>query len=528
MGLFTILVISFFNFAGSVKVDCGIRSDPNYRGLFQDLSSYFLPNSQNCGFKVDESENSSEINFDFPVDEKYPFLTFIYTTTSIPILPAELFQKFLKNILSCGFYNLPSIEIERDWFKHAGNLSNLFFNQNQIPKLEGGKFVDLKKLYSLNLQRNFIKEIDENAFAGLGYLKLLYLYSNDLEYLHPDSFKNLTALTYIGLSYNKLVQLHPSLFKNLAGLITLDLSANLIKDLGHNETELFDDLMSLKYLYLNYNSLTRLGAETFKNLGNLSHLYLGSNSVRKIDETTFSGLKKLEILDLSANRPLSSLHPKAFKGLAPLKQLIFYITMIKVFDENLFSDLINLETLDIRNNGIEHLPENIFENLISLKKLDLSYNPIKSLSGTWFKNLINLEEVAFYGALFETIPDDILKNNGNLTAIVLGASITRMSNKVFSHLKKLKNINLADNDCISVNIPDPNSNILLTEDILIPCSCQVFGDEKNLFFIEVLLFVIGIIVAIICTIFVMMLVKFCQQKSFQAAELCMGLKNGKY
>jgi hypothetical protein len=116
MSLFIILVISFFNFAASIKVDCGIRSDPNYRGLFQDLGYYFAPNSQICGFKVDESENSSEINFDFSVDNKTKYLTFIYTTISIPILPAELFRRFPDKILSSGFYISFSIKIgSRSW-----------------------------------------------------------------------------------------------------------------------------------------------------------------------------------------------------------------------------------------------------------------------------------------------------------------------------------------------------------------------------------------------------------------------------
>jgi hypothetical protein len=176
MVLFVILVISFFNFAGSVKVDCEIEKDPYYQNLFDGLSYYFAPNGQNCGFKVDRSENSSEIYFDFPVDDKTRYLTFIYTTTSIPILPAEMFHRFPDKKLSCGFYNLASIEIERDWFRHAGNLRNLFFSKNQIPKLEGEKFVDLKKLITLNLQWNSIKKIDEDAFVGLEKLELLYLY----------------------------------------------------------------------------------------------------------------------------------------------------------------------------------------------------------------------------------------------------------------------------------------------------------------------------------------------------------------
>jgi hypothetical protein len=94
-----------------------------------------------------------------------------------------------------------------------------------------------------------------------------------------------------------------------------------------------------------------------------------------------------------------------------------------------------------------------------------------------------------------------------------------MSNKVFSHLKKLRNINLVDNDCVEIS--NHNSSIFLTEDILIPCSCQVSENVKNSILFEVLFILVGFFVAIISTIFVMMLIKCYQQKH-------LGLKDGKF
>jgi hypothetical protein len=156
--IFLILIVSLFKLSAcdSVQVDCGIKNDRKHRKSLLDESVFFTLYGQICGFKVDRSKNSSEINFNVPVDDKTEHLAFIYTTTSIPILPAELFRKFPNKTLNCGFFNLASIKIERDWFKHAGNLKHLFFLRNRIPKLEGGKFVDLKKLVTLNLQRNSI------------------------------------------------------------------------------------------------------------------------------------------------------------------------------------------------------------------------------------------------------------------------------------------------------------------------------------------------------------------------------------
>jgi hypothetical protein len=79
-----------------------------------------------------------------------------------------------------------------------------------------------------------------------------------------------------------------------------------------------------------------------------------------------------------------------------------------------------------------------------------------------------------------------------------------------------------------VNIPNPNSNILLTEDILIPYSCQVFGDEKSSIQIKVLFFVVSSKILIISAIFVIMLVKCCRQKKvLHPMEFYLGLKDGK-
>jgi hypothetical protein len=142
--LFLTLVVAHFGSIESIEVDCGIKKNAKNQKFFKDLEQHLYSSSQACVFKIDESKNSSEINFEFPVSKNTNHLTFIYTTTSIPILPAELFRKFPNKTLSCGFYKLPMAIIERDWFQYSGNLKHLFFCKNKIPKLEGGKFFDLK------------------------------------------------------------------------------------------------------------------------------------------------------------------------------------------------------------------------------------------------------------------------------------------------------------------------------------------------------------------------------------------------
>jgi Leucine-rich repeat (LRR) protein len=260
--------------------------DPNYQNLFDALGYYFGPNSQNCGFKINESESSSEINFDFTVDNQTDYLTFIYTNTSIPILPAELFQKFPDKILCGGFYNLASIKIERDWFKHSERLENLLFYQNRIPRLEGGKFVKLKNLYSLNLQFNFLKEIDADAFKGLDKLKVLILNNNELESLHPDLFRNTPFLTKLFLGANRLKHV-TGLFAKLESLTMIVMRYNPIKEL---EDDSFTGLKKLSYLDISTIQLTFLHPDLLRDLESLKSFYLNDNFIKELDEKVFGNL----------------------------------------------------------------------------------------------------------------------------------------------------------------------------------------------------------------------------------------------
>jgi Leucine-rich repeat (LRR) protein len=418
-----LLFLTFSKSAASIEIDCEIRGDPNYQNLFENMEYYLKPDNKTCGFKVNESESSSEINFDFPVDNQTDYLSFIYTNTSIPILPAELFQKFADKTLGCGFFNLASIKIERDWFKHSENLSNLFFFNNWIPKLEAGKFLDLKNLFTLNLHHNFLKEIDEKAFAGLDNLNLLILALNKIEFLHPDVFRNLPSLETLILKGNRL--------KKVTGLFT--------------------------------------------NLENLTLLMIGRNPLKALAVGSFTGLKKLLDLNCGGIR-MTSVHPDLFKELVTLEKLHVHLNQIKELDEKVFGNLIKLEILNLKQNKLKYLPEKLFENLTSLRELYFDGNPLKALDENQFKNLVNLEGIWIIGSRFESVPDGIFKNNGKLTRITMQANISRMSRKVFSHLEKLDQIDLADNYCVSVEIKEHNLSVFFTEELLIPCSCKTLDD----------------------------------------------------
>jgi Leucine-rich repeat (LRR) protein len=117
---------------------------------------------------------------------------------------------------------------------------------------------------------------------------------------------------------------------------------------------------------------------------------------------------------------------------------------------------------------------------MSLEELNSGVNPLKTIGETLLQNLKNLRAIRLSGTPLSTLPATLFENNTNLEYIELGAGrITRVSNKMFSHLKKLTLLNFEDNFCASKHFNRHNSSIQFTEDMLLPCSCSVKEDEKT-------------------------------------------------
>jgi hypothetical protein len=215
------------------------------------------------------------------------------------------------------------------------------------------------------------------------------------------------------------------------------------------EQNWFKNADVLETLTISFSNITRIEGEVFVNLENLIALSLRLNLLTHIDEKAFVGLKKLKHLDLGENS-LSNLHPGMFNELTKL--------------ENLYLDL----------NQITELHENLFARLESLKVLNLLMNPITNLQPNLFRNLKNLKSLHMANTPLESIPEGIFKTNLNLEFIDFeNSKLSRIPYKSFSHLKKLRDINLRNNICISENIGNQNASIYYTEDALVPCSCTL-------------------------------------------------------
>jgi Leucine-rich repeat (LRR) protein len=137
--------------------------------------------------------------------------------------------------------------------------------------------------------------------------------------------------------------------------------------------------------------------------------------------------------------------------------------------------------LYLHDNKLSFLHPNLFKDSKSLERLDISANPFKTICANLLQNLKNLRAIGLVGTPLSTLPATLFENNTNLGQIVLSAGrITRVSNEMFSHLKKLKLLNFEDNFCASKHFNRHNSSIQFTEDMLLPCSCPIKAEEEKM------------------------------------------------
>jgi Leucine-rich repeat (LRR) protein len=156
------------NLVVSFKLNCEIKMSSEYKNLFYQAIDIFKQSKLFCTVSADDGYQN-------PTMERSTLnTTFVYTTTSDPILPKNLYEKY-PSLKTCFFYYMGTFKIGPDWFQNSATLENLIFYQNKIQKLESGKFGNLKSLNTLYMRKNSIREIEGNAFIGLTNLTTLDL-----------------------------------------------------------------------------------------------------------------------------------------------------------------------------------------------------------------------------------------------------------------------------------------------------------------------------------------------------------------
>ncbi|XP_044306180.1 tsukushi [Varanus komodoensis] len=196
-------------------------------------------------------------------------------------------------------------------------------------------------LVSLDLSYNKISKILSTTFSRLRYLESLDLSHNSLVAL-PDECFSRSPLGDIDLSNNLILEIAMDVFasKGQGKPINVDLSHNLISRVSRHQSKVIPNIQSLnlsgnrlksipnlqgiplRYLNLDGNPLSSIGKEAFLGLKDLNHLSLsGIHELTEMTPYCFKDLPALQVLDLSNNPNIHSLHAEVFYRLSSLQEL---------------------------------------------------------------------------------------------------------------------------------------------------------------------------------------------------------------
>lgn len=162
-------------------------------------------------FILDLSHNKLD-NLSKEIFEPVEKISDLYlNNNNITSLNTDIFSSMTElEILNLSFNNIQYIHHEV--FGQKKHSSELRMSQAISPNTSAysprNLFVNLSKLWHLNLDQNNIEELPEDIFGGLVNLRLLNLSNNRIHFLAPKTFQRNVHLNSLDLANNKLESLN--------------------------------------------------------------------------------------------------------------------------------------------------------------------------------------------------------------------------------------------------------------------------------------------------------------------------------
>lgn len=189
--------------------------------------------------------------------------------------------------------NLLSVILSRNklssWSSH--NLPNvyiLYLDGNEITTISGAAFVDMPKVFLLDLGDNSITDLP--TFEGLGQVTWLNFMNNKVKHVHAESFTNLVSLNYLYLGYNEIEYCNFTISDTdfLPNVRELSFSGNQLTAI-----ENFILPVNVTNINFSYNKLTHLRVNSIKPITQLRYLNVENNEIRGIDRDFFANVTDL-------------------------------------------------------------------------------------------------------------------------------------------------------------------------------------------------------------------------------------------
>ncbi|KAJ3653022.1 hypothetical protein Zmor_018941 [Zophobas morio] len=329
-----------------------------------------------------------------------------------------LYEDSVKDFQNLGRLDLTMVgleEIQPGTFKNLSRLQTFYADQNNLPKLKTGTFVNLDMTF-LILCKNFISDLEPGTFQNVTvfdfdldanklrkirkgvfqnvYAWILRLENNGISKLERGVFANLgtksSSGVYLYLSHNCIKRLHPQIFDN-EHIYALFLNNNSISNLRPGD---LNNLPKLHLLHLSRNRLTQVPEGVF-NASKISTLDLSHNRISVIANGALDGMTELRFFEIQHNQ-LKEWDDGWFRGLSLIKFNASY-NYIEVIHAGSFVAFGKDSKVELAHNQIRNISDCAFTGLERLKSLDLSYNEISEWKIDFMKNVVIGDNVDLRG-----------------------------------------------------------------------------------------------------------------------------------
>jgi insulin-like growth factor-binding protein complex acid labile subunit len=321
--------------------------------------------------------------------------------------------------------NLIEFLTEND-FNFGLNLNYINLNGNRIKFINNRTFINMPFMETIKISNLFTDSIDFKLFSNNPKLIEIDMSHNNINVQMNDVNKLLKNFRVINLENVRFISNHISIDRFITNKLITEINFSQ-NNLSHNYS-MFDLLTKLEKLELRQIFLETMTVINFQNFPVLKHLDLSFNNIYQLNEVSFRNLLMLTYLDLSNNRiEIIDLNEIPNKW-----QILEYLNLennrIKFIQDYLIMSR-GMVTIKLSNNSFGDDFSN-FEYPYYLKEIYLSKNKLSIVKN---ENLFdyNLKKMK------------ILNMDSN--------EISFMNNNLFSNLKTLVNLSIADNQLTSIN-----------------------------------------------------------------------------
>jgi insulin-like growth factor-binding protein complex acid labile subunit len=402
-----------------------------------------------------------------------------------------LSRKFFENVRRLGYLYLSNNElktIESKAFEKITNLNSLYLDYNQLSNLREQVFYNLGSLKELNLCGNKFQSIQQlkSNLQFLLKLESIDLSENQFEYLDENDFNFSRSLKNINLNGNKIKFINNGTFINVPLMEALKIS-KLYTD--YIEFKLFSNNPKLTEIDLSHNTVIVHITDINKLLKNIRKINLKNVKFISNNISLDRFLTNKLITEINFSQNNLSHNYSMFDFLTKLDKLELRRINLDTMTFIKFGNFPQLRHLDLSFNNIYRLHEVSFRNLFNLIYLDLSNNRIETIDiGVFASTNSNGLLLKWNFLNFLSLENNRIKFIEYFSEFFCASEIIKFSNNRFgddlsnfNNLHKLKELYLNKNKLKYLNNSDLFSNKLLRLNILNLNSNEISFMDKNLF-----------------------------------------------